>query len=125
MAFISVGDPYHEQVIQLLRAETGSRLVPGAILAEIAYMLEQRAGPWLVLSFVQDLQSGAYTLDCGEENLTRVCELMDRYQDLPLGLADAAVIACAERHGKKVLTLDGHFAVVAREGTIEVLPEPY
>jgi len=45
------------------------------------------------------------------------------YADLPLGFADATVIACAERSGRKVLTLDRrHFGVVAREDTIEVLP---
>jgi hypothetical protein len=49
--------------------------------------------------------------------------LIRRYDDLPLGLADAAVIACAERNGGKVLTLDlRHFGVVAREGTITILP---
>jgi predicted nucleic acid-binding protein len=42
---------------------------------------------------------------------------------LPLGSADAAVIACAERHGGRVLTLDRrHFGVVEREGTISLVP---
>jgi predicted nucleic acid-binding protein len=40
-----------------------------------------------------------------------------------LGFSDAAVIACAERHGGQVLTLDHrHFGVVAQEGTIQVRP---
>ena len=125
VAIISPTDPYHQEAVASLRVEAGPRLVPAAILAEIAYILEQRSSPFLVLSFVQDLMNNAYTLDCGDENFARIHQLMDRYQDLPLGLADATVIACAERHGKKVLTLDHHFAVVAREGTIAVLPEPY
>jgi len=50
--------------------------------------------------------------------------LTRRYADLPLGFADAAVIACAERHGGRVLTRDlRHFGVVAREGRLIVLPE--
>jgi predicted nucleic acid-binding protein len=50
---------------------------------------------------------------------------MERYESLGLGLADAAVIACAERHRGRVLTFDRrHFPVVAQgEGTITVLPE--
>jgi predicted nucleic acid-binding protein len=45
------------------------------------------------------------------------------FRDLPLGYADAAVIACVERRGGNVLTLDRrHFGVVEREGTIRVLP---
>jgi predicted nucleic acid-binding protein len=125
IAIVNPVDSRHEEVISILRAEPGPRLVPAAILAEIAYILERRAGTRLLLRFVQDLESNAYTLDCGEENLSRIYQLVDRYQDLPLGLADAAVIACAERHGTKVLTLDHHFAVVAREGTITVLPASY
>lgn len=49
--------------------------------------------------------------------------LVRRHADLRLGFSDAAVIACAEERGRRVLTLDRrHFEVVAREGTIEVLP---
>lgn len=124
VAIISPADPHHQEALAVLRAESGPRLVPTAILAEIAYILEQRAGPRLTLSFVRDLEKGAYSPDCGVENLARIYQLMDRYQDLPLGLADAAVIACAEQHGRKALTFDSHFTVVAREGTISVLPEP-
>jgi len=65
----------------------------------------------------------AQSLDCGEDDFPRIRELVTRYADLPLGFADAAVVACAERNGRRVLALDRDFAVVAREGTIVVLPE--
>lgn len=59
--------------------------------------------------------------------MTETClayaNLVRRYADLELGLVDAAVIACAERNGGRVLTLDlRHFGVVAREGTITIVP---
>jgi uncharacterized protein len=64
------------------------------------------------------------TLDCGEQDVPRIRTLVRRYADLPLGFADAAVIACAERYGGRVLTLDlRHFGVVAREGNLTLLPE--
>lgn len=37
--------------------------------------------------------------------------------------ADAAVVECAVRHGGRVMTLDSHCAIVARDGRIAVLPE--
>ncbi len=56
--------------------------------------------------------------------MPRIRALARRYADLPLGFADAAMIACAKRHGGRVLTLDlRHFGVVAREGGLIVLPE--
>jgi len=40
--------------------------------------------------------------------------LVERYEDLPLGFADAGVISCAERNGSRVLTLNlRHFGVVS------------
>ena len=48
---------------------------------------------------------------------------MERYADLPLGFADAAVIACAERNGGRVMTFDrSDFDVVAAEGPITIVP---
>ena len=71
--------------------------------------------------FLTDLESGAYLLDCGERDLARIRELVDRYTDLPLVFADAAVIACAERSGGRVLTLDRRdFGVVARDARISL-----
>jgi uncharacterized protein len=55
--------------------------------------------------------------------MSAVRRLVQRYADLPLGFADASVIACAERNGGRVLSLDKRdFGVVAREGRITLLP---
>jgi predicted nucleic acid-binding protein len=62
-------------------------------------------------------------MDCGEEDWSRIRELASRYANLPLGLADASVVACAERHTGRVLSLDERdLQIVAREGRITVLP---
>jgi predicted nucleic acid-binding protein len=125
VALISPKDRYHAEAVGVLRAARGPYIIPTAIMAEIAYILETRAGPQLVLDLLQDLRDGAYSLDCGEHDLTRIQDLVLRYADLRLGFADAAVVACAERRAGRVLSTDRrHFDVVARgEGTISVLPE--
>lgn len=75
-------------------------------------------------AFLAAIESGSLTLDCGDDALARVRELVARYADLPLGYADSAVIACAEANGGLVLTLDRRdFGVVAREGTIRIVPD--
>jgi predicted nucleic acid-binding protein len=98
-------------------------LVPAGILAEIGYLVERRLGVKVLEAFLVDLEQRAFSLVNSEDDLPRVRELVLRHADLPLGLADAIVIACAERHGGKVMTLDRrHFGVVAAEGTIGLLP---
>lgn len=117
-------DRYHGAVSEFLESDPGPYFVPAGILAGVTYMLELRHSVENLDVFLSDLESGALTLDCGEHDFARVRVLVHRYADLPLGFSDAAVIACGERHGGCVLTLDQrHFGVVGREGTISLAPE--
>ena len=119
-ALINRRDAHHERVRRAFLADGGPYLVPVGILAEVTYLLEQRLAHALD-PFLADLEAGAFTLDCGLDDIARVRQLVSRYADLPLGYTDAAVIACAERRGRRVLTLDVHFDVVAKEGTFAVV----
>jgi len=124
LALLNRRDPDHSRVRAAFDADSGPYLVPAGILAEITYMVEQRLGLGTLDLFLEDLESGAYSLDCGQQDLARIRALITRYADLPLGFADASVVACAERSGGRVLTLDlSDFGVVARAGTVHVLPE--
>ena len=122
-ALVDRRDPDHASVLEELQRDSGPYVVPAGILAELAYLVESRLGGDVMDAVLADLESGAYSLDCGDEDIPRVRDLASRYGDLPLGFADASVVACAERNGGRVLTLDTRdFSVVAREGTIDVLP---
>lgn len=66
-------------------------------MAEVGYFLERRLGVNVLDGFLSDLESGGLVLDCWEGDIPRVRELVKRYRDLPLGFADASVIACAEK----------------------------
>ena len=115
--------PEHDAVRDALLADRGPLIVPVPILAEIAYMIEARLASRVMGAFLDDLESGAFALDCGLGDMPHIRTLVHRYADLPLGFADASVIACAERNGGRVLTLDRrHFGVVAREERITLFP---
>ncbi|MBV9281759.1 MAG: PIN domain-containing protein [Chloroflexi bacterium] len=124
LALINTKDKNHQACRASFNREGPPSLISIAILSEIAWFLEARFPSDVERTVLRDLRRGAYTLDWDTSDLTRIDELTERYRDLGLGLADAAVIACAERHGGKVLTTDRrHFPVVARgEKTISVLP---
>ncbi len=113
---------HHHAVLSALRPHSGAFVVPVAILAEMSHFIERDLGPVAVSAFARDIERGAYELDCGLDDWSRIRALVDRYANLPLGVADAAVIACAERRRAPVATLDlRHFGTVAREGSIEIL----
>jgi uncharacterized protein len=125
LALLNRRDPDHERVRTALDAERAPRLFPAGIFAEIAYMIEHRLGAIVLDAFLTDIESGGLVYDCGHEDFPRIRELVSRYAGLGLGCADASVIACGERNGGRILTLDQRdFGVVAREGTIMLVPEP-
>jgi predicted nucleic acid-binding protein len=117
-------DPDHERMLAARDADPGPYFVPAGILAELGYMLQRRPQLTALNNLLTDLVNGAYTIDCGESDFLRIRELVNRYADLELGFSDAAVVACAERHGSRTLTADRRdFDIVARgEKTILVLP---
>jgi predicted nucleic acid-binding protein len=124
-ALLNRRDRAHPAAVQAFEDDPGPYLVPAATLGEIAFLVEERLGIQVLDLLLADLESGAYTIDCGDADLGRTRELVARYADLPLGYVDAAVIACAERSGGRVLTFDlRDFGVVAAEGTITILPVP-
>lgn len=122
-ALINRRDAHHERIRRAFLADGGPYLVPVGILAEVTYLLEQRLTHALD-PFLADLEAGAFTLDGGLDDIARVRQLVNRYADLPLGYADAAVIACAERRGRRILTLDPRATVVAKEGTFAIVELP-
>ena len=95
--------------------EPGAILVPAAILSEVDYLLGAKLGVKAELDLLDDILAGAFTLEpFSLADLRRSRELVDQYSSLDIGLADAAVIAVAERVGtRRILTVDErHFRVV-------------
>lgn len=123
IAAIDQRDPNYVRATVLFRAKSRPLIIPAGILAEICYFLETRYGPRLLEQFLENVESRAFLLNFPDADVQRVTELVRRYRDMPLGYADAAVIACAERNGGRIAIFDlRHFGAVAREGAIEIVP---
>ena len=116
-------DRGHAACRDALAADPGPYFVPAGLLAEIGYMLGRAASSTPLDAFLLTIERSEVTLDCGDEDIPRVRELVSRYASLRLGIADACVVACAERNSGRVLTLDRrHFDVVSRDIALELLP---
>jgi len=123
LALFNSRDMDHEAVVRVFRSHGDHYVIPAQVMAEMCFMINSRLGNVSVLRLLDNLRTGKLYLHCGEDDIARIHELVVRYADMPLGFADAAVIACAERHGGKVLTLDHrHFGVVARDADITIVP---
>jgi predicted nucleic acid-binding protein len=85
------------------------------VLAELDYFLTTRVGLRQELALLADVARGAYRLEpFSAMDIDRAHGVIERYQDLNIGLADASIVVLAERHGvRDVLTLDRrHFSAL-------------
>jgi predicted nucleic acid-binding protein len=117
----------HKAIRAAFEAEPGLVIIPMPVLSEIDYLLRKKLGIRAELDFIDDVRTGAFTLEAlSPGDLTRCASLIETYRDLDLGLADACVIACAERlDSLRILTVDErHFRAVrtARGKPLVLLP---
>lgn len=90
-------------------------LVPDPVLVEVDQLLRARVSRHAARLFLHAVAIGEHTVAFLSSGLLRrAIEIDTRFADLDLGLADAAVMACAERHDLPILTFDfGHFRAAA------------
>lgn len=123
VALLNPRDAQHRAALAVVKEAAGFLVLPLGALCESTYLLERQLGAHATVALLRDIEQGAFSVDCGENDIARIRQLVTRYADLRLGFADAAIIACAERRGGRVLTFDlRHFGVVARGGTITLVP---
>ncbi|HEX4838801.1 MAG TPA: PIN domain-containing protein [Solirubrobacteraceae bacterium] len=114
-AAAATDDDDHRRCVELLTTAEGPLLVPELVVCEVAYLLSDRIGPHAEVAFARALASGELIVEpVLDHEWTRVAELAEQYEDLPFGMADAALVALAERHGaKQIASLDHrHLGVV-------------
>ncbi len=127
LSALDASDPRHAASRAALLADDGPRLLSPFVLAELDYLLTTRVSTRVARAFLAEVAAGAYQLERFEaDDIAEAGEILDRYADLDLGLADASIVVLAHRHGAvDVLTLDErHFRVVSAGGrrSFRILP---
>jgi len=80
-----------------------------AVLAEVSYILSVRASLHHALSFVHMIGRGAAELpELGNDSVLQIAELIHRYQNLPMGFADASLVVLAEQLGEGRILSSAH-----------------
>ncbi len=119
LAAIDSSQRLHSAASAALRAADGPLLLSPFVLAELDYLISTRVSAQAATSLLDQVADGAYRLEpMGPEDIARASEIVRRYRDLELGLADASIVVLAERNRTHdILTLDErHFRAVAGRG---------
>jgi predicted nucleic acid-binding protein len=109
----------HEDVLGVVDALDGPFLLSPFVLAELDYMLVERLGQERQLALLAQVVDGSYELaEFGRHDVEAAVDVMNRYADLRVGLADASIVVLAEKHSTPdVLTFDHrHFRAMRGPG---------
>lgn len=118
VALINRSDSRHEQCVNALRSLQGQLVTTWACLTEAMHLLGTYGG------FAAQQQLWGYLLarivlihETSRGEQERMYALMLQYQDTPMDLADASLVAAAEVLGiRRVFTLDSDFYVYRLHG---------
>lgn len=112
IALINRRDPHHDDCVKTLAQIRSPLKTVWPALTEAIYLL---GSSWFAQKALWSrVELGALSLlPLDESDAPRLRELMERYRDQPMDLADAALVRVAEREGlTEIFTLDRrHFAV--------------
>jgi len=115
VAVASRTDQAHDRCVELLSSVPRPLVVPVLVVSEAAHLIERHVGAHTERSLANAFRAGELVVEPIEpSDWDRISELVDTYDDLPLGIVDASVVALAERLKVTTLaTLDRkHFSVV-------------
>jgi predicted nucleic acid-binding protein len=125
VALLDRSDDHHGTVVATLQKIQDPLVSVWPVLVEAMYLL---SFSWRAQKALWEIfETGTVQLlPLGEEDIPPIKNLMEKYRDLPMDLADAALVRIAEREGLRlVLTLDQRdFNVyrLPRKGRFTLLP---
>lgn len=107
VAYMNAAEARHSRVADWLDHVGDDLATTPLVAAEVDYLTTSRGGAEAVRAFWDDLESGAYLIDWWPAALGAAIRLARHYADLGAGLADASLVALAERHNTvEIATLD-------------------
>lgn len=115
VAAASKRDRHHAACLAALSNLHEPPFITPLVVMEICYFLSTRATAAAEAAFLRSIAVGSFNLvTLTNDDLERSAELIETYANLPLGAADASVVAVAERLDvHQILTLDrAHFSIV-------------
>jgi predicted nucleic acid-binding protein len=128
VALIDRGEAGHSACVEALDRLRPPFATTWAVLTEAMYLAGR--GGWhaqrVLWQLLTSLEVELAVPDSA--GAARARALMEQYRDVPMSLADASLVALAEREGaRRVFSLDGHFRVyraAGRRAGFDVLPVP-
>jgi uncharacterized protein len=108
LALADQQDTYHKSAKHTLKQIDEPLITTWCVVTETCYMLLKRKGVPAQTAFMDSIANKAFELfDLQPHHAPRIAELMQKYGNLPMDLADASLVILAEELGHgRILSID-------------------
>jgi uncharacterized protein len=109
--FVALGnqsDHFHTQAVDILNHFPEPLITTYPVISETCYLLARESGTVVECAFLREVVAERIAIFQLEvSHLDRIVNLIERYADLPMDLADASLVLLAEQLGHgRILTVD-------------------
>lgn len=127
LAYFDDRERKHAVCVETIESSADELVVSPYVVAELDYLLTTRHGVDAEIASLRELTGGAWTLATfAEPDLEKAIQVIERYHDHEIGVADASNVVLADRYQTRTIaTLDHrHFDVLRplKGGRFAVLP---
>lgn len=125
VALVDAGDQHHRRCVAALQGVRETLVTVWPALTEAMYLLaDLRQGQEALWEMIE--RGAPQLLPLGATDVPRIRDLMRKYANRPMDLADAALVCVAERQGiRKFFTIDRRdFSVYRLHGRIRPIVIP-
>ena len=125
VALLDRSDPHHKRCVEIFASIEDRLVTVWPVISEAMHLLNFSSQAQNALCEMLEKEAPAI-LPLDQNDIPRIKELMRKYRDLPMDLADAALVRVAERERlRRVFTLDRRdFQIYrpSRVGRFAILP---
>ena len=107
LALANRRDRWHDQAVSVTRRIDDRLVVTWPVLAETCHLMLARLGVEAELRFLDQVSRNVDIHEIQPERLPEIHALLEKYQDLPMDLADASLVVAANDLGDgRILSTD-------------------
>ena len=111
IALFDKSDQYHEQAISFIKGFEGSLLTTWPVITEVSHMLDFSTRTQInFLTWIN--RGGLKIMELEFYHLIRIIELSEKFNDVPIDLADASLIVASEvKEISEIVSVDSDFYI--------------
>jgi len=111
IALFDKSDKYHHDIVSFLQTFDGKLVTTWAVMTEVSHMLDFNLN--VQLDFLRWIDLGAVEIyEITQKDLSSIIDMMQRYTNIPMDLADATLMYVAyQKDIKQILSIDSDFDI--------------